>query len=50
MLKCKHIERNPWECLSVYRKRTLEWILKKYVSVRGIGVIHFEIAITGEHL
>ena len=31
-------------------KTILEWILKKYVSIRGIGMIRFRIGAIGEPL
>ena len=37
-------------CLGVDGRPILEWTLKKYVSVRGIGLIRLRIEIIGEPL
>jgi hypothetical protein len=34
-----------WEGLEVAGRTILEWILKKYVSIRGIGLIRLRIGI-----
>ena len=35
---------------SVDRRTTLEWTLKKQVSIQGIGLIRLRVVITGEPL
>jgi hypothetical protein len=39
-----------WEGLDVTGRIILEWILKKYTSIRGIGLIRLRIGIIGEPL
>ena len=39
-----------WEDQGVDERTMLEWILNKYVSIRGIGLIWLRIGITGKPL
>jgi hypothetical protein len=43
-------ERDLLEGLGVDGRTILEWILKKYVSIRGTGLIRLRIGIIGEPL
>ena len=43
-------ERDIWGGLAVDGRTILEWTLKRYVSMRGIGLIRLRIGIVGESL
>ena len=47
MLACRPAGKKPLESLVVDESTTLEWILKKYISIRGIGLIRLRIGIIG---
>ena len=49
-LTSKHTGKRPLEKTRLDGRTILEWILTKYVSIRGIGLIRFRIGITGESL
>ena len=44
------LDRDLQEGLGVDGRTILEWILKKWVSIRGIGLIRLRIKVIGEHL
>ena len=41
-------KRDLYEGLGVDGRTILEWILMKWVSMRGIGLVHLRIGIIGE--
>jgi hypothetical protein len=44
------LERDLWGGLGVDGRTILEWTLKRWVSMRGIGLIRLRIGIIGEPL